>query len=42
MKPWGDEPEERAGLAQRIERLIFGALIGASFFVLVASLFNAI
>jgi len=42
MKPWGDEPEERPTIATRIERWIFGALIGTSTLVVLASLFHAV
>ncbi len=42
MKPWGDEPEEGAGAAQRIEQAVFAALIAASLFVVLGSLYRLI
>lgn len=40
MKLWGEDPDERPTLSDRIERVMFAALIAASFIVVLASLFR--
>lgn len=42
MKSWNDEQTERSSVAGRVERLVFGVLIGAMVLVTLATLFRAI
>lgn len=42
VKQWGDEQDERKGIAGRLERAVFAVLIGMMLFVTLASLFRAI